>query len=144
MKTSPADPGPLPLGTSGWVLTALYHAGPVRRADPVQWSLVIAAADWINHAVLSFDELHTGVRDLGARHLLRERAGVISLTPGAWTAFVAAYGARKRMSVFKLWAAAEILIAQRKPGTSTLEGPTRSVFRRAVEAYHRRMSGARG
>ena len=124
--------------TDGWVLTSVWFSGPIRRRDPVSWSWLVGAADWINHAILTREEAGSSIRALGERRLLRERAGVISLTPAARKGLAAAYGKRKRMGVFKVWAAADALIALQKPGGAKLRGPGPSVFARAVEAYYER------
>ncbi len=57
------------------------------------------------------------------------------VSPAARKGFTAVYGARKRMGVFKLWDAADALIAQQKVRPSPVKGPTRAVYRRALESY---------
>jgi hypothetical protein len=127
--------------TDGWILVSLFFAGPVKRSDVAGWKLAIGAADWINHAVVTYEELSSSVRSLARHGLLVERAGgVVALAPAAKKGLAAAYGTRKRMSVFKLWEAADALIARQKPRPSTLKGPTPSVYRRAVESYVEQMS----
>jgi hypothetical protein len=48
----------------GWLLVTLWFAGPVTRRDPAAWRNVVATADWINHAILSYEEASAGVRTL--------------------------------------------------------------------------------
>jgi hypothetical protein len=120
----------------GWLLVTLWFAGPVTRRDPAAWRHVVATADWINHAILSYEEASAGVRSLARRGLLVERAnGVLVLSPAARKGFAAAYGTRKRMGVFKLWDVADAVIARQKPRASTVRGPTRAVYRRALQSY---------
>jgi hypothetical protein len=120
----------------GWLLVTLWFAGPVTRLDPAAWRHVVATADWINHAILSYEEASAGVRSLARRGLLVERAnGVLVLSPAARKGFAAAYGTRKRMGVFKLWDVADAVIARQKPRASTVRGPTRAVYRRALQSY---------
>jgi hypothetical protein len=120
----------------GWLLVTLYNAGPVRRRDAAAWRKVIFFADWINHAILSYEEVSAGVRALARRGLVVERTGgVLVLSLGARKGLAAAYGTRKRMSVFKLWAAADALIAQQKVRPSTARGPSPGVYRKALESY---------
>jgi hypothetical protein len=120
----------------GWLLVTLWFAGPVTRRDPAAWRNVVATADWINHAILSYEEASAGVRTLARCGLLVERAdGVLVLSPAARKGFASAYGTRKRMGVFKLWDAADVLIARQKVRTSPVKGPTRAVYRRALQSY---------
>jgi hypothetical protein len=89
---------------------------------------VVATADWINHAILSYEEASAGVRALARRGLLVERAhGVLVLSLAARNGFAAAYGTRKRMGVFKLWDVADALIARqahaREIGEHVYDGP---------------------
>jgi hypothetical protein len=76
----------------------------VRRRDVAAWKNVIAFTDWNNHAIMSYEEVSAGVRALARRGLVvAERAGgVLVLSVTARKGLAAAYGARKRMSVFKL------------------------------------------
>jgi hypothetical protein len=124
-----------PMTNDGWLLVSLFHAGPIRRSDPLGWKHLIGVADWINHAILSHDEVCTGVKTLARHGLLVEKAGVLVLTLRARRGMAAAYGTRKRMSVFKLWDAGDVLIASQKERASTVKGPTARVFRAALEAY---------
>ena len=95
------------------MLVTPWFAGPVTRRDPAAWRNVVATADWINHAILSYEEASAGVRALARRGLLVERAhGVLVLSLAARNGFAAAYGTRKRMGVFKLWDVADALIAR--------------------------------
>ena len=120
----------------GWLLVTLYSTGPVKRRDPAAWKNVIFFADWINHAIMSYEEVSAGVRALARRGLVVERAGgILVLSLAARKGLAAAYGTRKRMGVFKLWDAADALIAQQKVRTSPVRGPTRAVYRRALESY---------
>ena len=120
----------------GWVLVTLWFAGPVPRRDQAAWRNVVATADWIDHAILSYEEASAGVRALARRGLLVERAhGVLVLSLAARKQFAAAYGTRKRMGVFKLWDIADALIARQKVRASSVRGPTRAVYRRALQSY---------
>jgi hypothetical protein len=123
------------------MLVTLFFVGPVKRSDAAGWKLVVGTADWINHAVVTYEELSSGVRALARRGLLVERAGgVLALSPAARKGMADAYGTRKRMSLFKLWEAADALIDRKKERASAVKGPTPSVFRRAVESYVEQMS----
>ena len=124
--------------TSGWLLVSLYFAGPLGRRDLGAWSHLVATADWINHGILMHEELVSGMRNLSSRGLLEERRGAIRLTRRARRALTMAYGKRKRMSVFKLWGAANELIERQVPGPARVRPVTRSFFDRAVEAYYER------
>ena len=122
--------------TDGWLLVTLYFAGPVKRRDPAAWSHVVATADWINHAILSYEEAASSVRALARRGMLAERGGShLVLSPVARKGLSAAYGTRKRMSVFKLWDAADALIAKQPLRPSPVRGPSRSVYERARRLY---------
>jgi hypothetical protein len=61
----------------GWLLITLFFTGPVTRRDPAAWRNVVFTADWINHAILSYEEVSAGVRALARRGLVVERAGGI-------------------------------------------------------------------
>jgi hypothetical protein len=120
----------------GWLLVTLFFTGPVTRRDPAAWRSVVVTADWINHAILSYEEVSVGVRALARRGLVAERAGgVLVLSPAARKGFAAAYGTRKRMGVFKLWDAADALIARQRVRVSAVRGPTRAVYERALRSY---------
>jgi hypothetical protein len=122
--------------TEGWVLVTLFHSGPVKRRDPAAWKHVLFVGDWINHAIMSYEEVSAGVRALARRGMVVERAGgVLVLSLAARKRLAAAYGARKRMSVFKLWEAGDGLIARQQLRPSPVRGPTRAVYRRAAEGY---------
>jgi len=130
------SPYPRSVTSDGWLLVALYNTGPVTRRDPAAWKNVIAFADWINHAILSYEEASAGVRALARRGLLVERAGgILVLRLAARRGLAAAYGQRKRMGVFKLWEAADELILKQPLRPSAVRAPTRSVYRRALQAY---------
>jgi hypothetical protein len=123
------------------MLVSLFFAGPVKRSDAAGWKVVVGTADWINHAVVTFEELSSGVRALARRGLIVERVGgILVLSPAARKGMADAYGTRKRMSLFKLWEAADALIGRQKERPSAVKGPTRSVYRRAVESYVEQMT----
>ena len=127
------------MGADGWVFVTLHFSGPVTRRDPASWRHVVATADWINHGILSYEELTVGVRTLARRGLLTKRgqgaAEVIVLTAVARKGLAAAYGARKRLGVFKLWEAGERLIAAQRERPSTVRGPAPTVYARALALY---------
>jgi len=122
--------------SEGWLLVTLYFTGPVMRRDPAAWKHFLGTADWINHALPTYEEVSTGLRALARRGLVAERAnGLVVLTVAARKGLAAAYGTRKRMGVFKLWDAADALIAKQKVRPSPARGPSPSVYRRALEGY---------
>jgi hypothetical protein len=74
----------------GWLLVTMYNSGPVKRRDPAAWKNVIFFADWINHAIMSYEEVSAGVRALARCGLVVERAGgVLVLSPAARKGFAA-------------------------------------------------------
>ena len=59
-------------GTDAWVLLALIYSSQSRTAD---LTTVIASADFINHAILTYDELRNGLGRLEEAGLIREKSG---------------------------------------------------------------------
>ena len=127
------------MSASGWFLVAVNFCGPIDLKDPVGWSYLIGTADWINHAMISREEIASALRDLSRRGLLAERHGHLVRTRKAATAFERMYGKRKRMSVMKLWEAAEEFIDTQAARHDPLKPPTRKLYERALAAYHERM-----
>jgi len=64
------------LNADDWVLLAVIHGGPGLRG-------ILAAGDWINHAIFNYEELRGGL----ARLL---RAGLIRQSEKGWSAAPAA------------------------------------------------------
>jgi len=123
------------MAESGWLLVSFFFAGPVARRDVAGWSHLVATADWINHAILTREEVAGGMRDLSVRGLLEERDERIRLTRRAVRALHAAYGERKRMAVLKLWDVGEELIAAQEKGAKPVRPVSRPLFERAIKAY---------
>ena len=130
------------MSNAGGILVAFHFHGPVERRDALAWSYLVGTADWINHAILTYKELVEGVRELVAHGLLQERNQSIGLTRKARATFARAYGGRKRMSVFKVWAAADALIATQEAGVTRWRPVSRARFARAVQLYQDRMCQA--
>jgi hypothetical protein len=87
VATRSPDPAGTPTFSDSWVLLAVAYAGGKRGADLAS---LIGVADYINHAVLTYDETTgqsrgvslRGVRKLYARDppVVRERVGVWNYT----------------------------------------------------------------
>lgn len=68
------------LSSDVWVLLAA--AAAARKATPVPLAELIAAADMINHAIATREELNGALGRLGrAGYLIATAAGTVSLTP---------------------------------------------------------------
>ncbi len=57
-----------------WLLQAIYYAS---RVEPARLSLVIGAADFINHAIMMYEELSGGLARL-------DREGLVVVDTGRW------------------------------------------------------------
>ena len=53
--------------TTGWIALALHYVEGVDLADATSLSRLISAADMIEHAVVSYDEVVAGLAELAAR-----------------------------------------------------------------------------
>jgi hypothetical protein len=116
-------------GGDDWVLLAVIHGG---RGAPAGLPAILAAGDWINHAIFNYGELRGGL----ARLL---RAGLIRQTARGWTAVTTANRAaqvrgrgfgKQYEAVGKLMAA-----ARNRPSAPRLKGMTPKRFKAAVQAY---------
>jgi hypothetical protein len=64
----------------GWLLLAAFHCEPPQR---IELRVLLASADFIEHAVPTYAELYGGLNRLESGGLLRQRKGGLSLTPKA-------------------------------------------------------------
>ncbi len=62
------------LWSDAWLLQAIYYAS---RVEPARLSLVIGAADFINHAIMMYEELSCGLARL-------DREGLVVVNNGRW------------------------------------------------------------
>jgi len=116
-------------GSDAWVLLAVVHAG---RGAAAGLEAILAAGDWINHAIFKEDELRGGL----ARLL---RAGLIRQTTKGWAAAPAAIRAaqvRGRGFGKQDEALGKVMDAARvRKSAPRLKGVTPASFRAAVQAY---------
>jgi hypothetical protein len=112
-----------------WVLLAVIHAGRGTSAD---LAAILAAGDWINHAIFNYGELRGGLARL-------MRAGLIRQTARGWTAVAAANRAvqvRGRGFGKQYEAVGTLMAAARnRPSAPRLTGMTPKRFEAAVQAY---------
>jgi hypothetical protein len=54
------------LNASGWLLLAIETCRETAIEDVQAWSRLIGATDWINHAIVTDEELSTGLSALSA------------------------------------------------------------------------------
>jgi hypothetical protein len=113
------------LNADDWVLLAVIHGGPGLRG-------ILAAGDWINHAIFNYEELHGGL----ARLL---RAGLVRQTPKGWSAAPAAIRAIRvpARGFQKQYDALGVLMdaAKSRKGAPRLRGLTPRTFEAAYQAY---------
>jgi hypothetical protein len=130
------------MSSSGWLLTAIYFAGPTAMKDAEAWSYVIGTGDWINHAIFTYEELASALCDLASRGLVTERRGQLVLSRKAQAGFTAIYGKRKRMALMKVWAAADDFIKEQAAKAKPFTPPSKELFDLALAAYYARMRNA--
>src|SRR4051812_16763122 len=79
------------LSSDVWVLLAAAAAA-IRKTTPVPLAELIAAADMINHAILTREEVNGALGRLGrAGYIGATAAGTVSLTPSGLTLFAFAW-----------------------------------------------------
>jgi hypothetical protein len=113
------------LDADDWVLLAVIHGGPGLRG-------ILAAGDWINHAIFNYEELRGGLGRL-------LRAGLVRQSPKGWSAVSAAIRAIRipGRGFTRQFAALQGVMAQAKvrKNAPRLRGLTPRTFKAAVEAY---------
>jgi hypothetical protein len=83
---------------STWVLLAILYGGGDQGAD---LRAILSAGDYINHAILTFDELCSALGWLQAAGCIEERSGRYFPTEVVLNAFEAI--AQKRRAALKQW-----------------------------------------
>lgn len=139
-------PGAAPALTStdSWVLTAILVAS--RQVSPPTLAAIIAAADYLNHAVLTRGELETSIGRLVAAGRLRPGAGGFS-PDEATNAFWNSLAGDARTAAGAVQAVGRFIGAQELksgdlPDTDSEEHVPRAAYEAAVEEYLRKMGRA--
>jgi hypothetical protein len=118
-------------GADDWVLLSVINGGPGLRG-------IIAAGDWINHAIFNYEELRGGLTRL-------LRAGLVRQTPKGWSAARSAIRAiRVPGRGFKnQYDALGVLMdaAKVQKNAPRLRGLTPRTFEAAYQAYHKDFEG---
>lgn len=122
-----------------WVLLAAVYGGAEKGAD---LDAIISAGDYINHAILSYEELDGGLARLQAANLIEERNGLYFLTPIVLSAYEGM--AKRHRSVSKRWDALEQFLKegehQAQLGEALNHAVTRTAYEHAVQAYLHRFT----
>ena len=117
-----------------WVLLAIIYGGGTRGATLTD---IISAGDYINHAILRYEELRDGLARLLAAGVIVERDGCYYPTPEALAAYRQPIHPRRFISTE--WDALEQWLASRLRDTPVAEQSiTRSAYARSVRVYRER------
>ena len=128
-----------------WILLAVIYA--TRSSPAATLAATIAAADYINHAIVTRGELETGLRRLFDNGLLTHNERGYSpgeLPPEFWAAF----GSQRRTVADDLQAVTSFLGTPRSgpgppPSPHTEDFVTKAQYKAAVDEYQGRMRSSR-
>ena len=121
-----------------WLLFAIIYAG--NENNEATLAKIIAAGDWINHAVFNADEFESGLSRLTAGKYIKEKNGNFSVTLRAERAFakISQRGrtVEKELESLREFIGAELpTIEQPQINNLKYEGFSDERFREAVDKY---------
>ncbi len=124
--------------SDAWILLALLYSGGKEGTD---LRATIAAADFINHAIPTYDELNGALARLQAARYLERRGRTYRVTPRVLSAY-AEIGARRRLVQKELDDLQSFLGVEHSidspsspPNEDQLRAFSRRAYERAVKAY---------
>jgi len=122
-----------------WVLLATIYGGREKGAN---LQAIISAADYINHAILTYEELDGGLARLRSEGFIEEQDGIYYPTQAVLSAYDQT--TKLRRSVSKEWDDLERFIKAHRPDTQSLvvstpgQAITRTMYESAVQTYIQR------